>query len=112
MTAQGQGGWFRVLLDIRVRPGTEAEFERVWLDVAEGIARHPANRGQRLLRSLEEEGAYFVFTDWTDESSFREFELSAAHVDNRARLQPYRDGGSMTTMRVVHELPGPEAGAR
>jgi heme-degrading monooxygenase HmoA len=99
-------GDFHVLLDIRVRPGSQAEFERVWLEVAEGIAGHPANRGQKLLRGLEGEGAYYVLTAWTDEAAFREFELSQAHVANRARLGPYRNGGSMTIMHVVHELEG------
>ncbi|MFF4775724.1 antibiotic biosynthesis monooxygenase family protein [Microtetraspora fusca] len=100
------GAAFRVVLDIRVRPGSEAEFERAWLEVAEGIARHPANRGQRLLRDAEDDGAYYVFTDWTDESSFREFEVSPEHARNLARLRPYRNGGSMRTMRVVYELAG------
>ncbi|MFI6903497.1 antibiotic biosynthesis monooxygenase family protein [Nonomuraea sp. NPDC050394] len=91
---------FRVLLDIQVRPGQEDAFERTWREVAEGIAAHPANRGQSLLRG---EDAYYVITDWTDESAFRQFELSPAHVDNRARLAPYRTGGSMATMPTAHE---------
>ncbi|GAB3153580.1 antibiotic biosynthesis monooxygenase family protein [Microbispora hainanensis] len=98
---------FRVMLDMRVRPGTEADFERAWLEVARGVARHPANRGQWLSRSPgdESEGTtYYVVTDWTDEPSFREFELSLEHVRNRALLQPYRNGGSMRTMHVVYEL--------
>ncbi|MDJ1138236.1 NAD(P)-binding domain-containing protein [Streptomyces iconiensis] len=105
---------FRVMLRMEIHPGTSTEFERVWWEVGSGIAREPANRGQSLVRSVEDENTYYVITDWADERSFRAFELSEAHVENRRRLQPYRAGGEMTLTRTVHELPptreGPPTG--
>lgn len=95
---------FRVLLKMHIRPGMEDEFERVWLEVGDAITGHPANRGQWLLRSAEENGVFYIISDWEDEAQFREFEHSAAHVDHRTKLHPYRSGGSMTTMHVVHAL--------
>ncbi|MCX2185384.1 antibiotic biosynthesis monooxygenase [Streptomyces sp. SKN60] len=95
---------FRVLLRMEIRPGTEREFESTWLDIGRRIAAEPANLGQTLIRDVEDTGVYWVITDWTDEPAFRAFETSAAHVDNRRRLQPYRTGGEMRLTRVVHRL--------
>ncbi|WP_432071012.1 NAD(P)-binding domain-containing protein [Streptomyces sp. AA1529] len=103
---------FRVMLRMEIHPGKEQEFEEIWRQVATGIAREPANRGQKLLRSVEDKSVYHVLTDWTDEPSFRAFELSEAHVENRRRLQPFRRGGEMAVTETVHELPPASAPAR
>ncbi|CAL9409892.1 NAD(P)-binding domain-containing protein [Streptomyces sp. enrichment culture] len=96
---------FRVLLRMQIRPGSREEFERTWREVAAGIAREPANRGQALLRSTADENEFFVVTDWEDEASFRSFERGAAHVENRRRLQPYRQGGEMVLTETVYTVP-------
>ncbi|WP_285774606.1 antibiotic biosynthesis monooxygenase family protein [Microtetraspora sp. NBRC 13810] len=101
---------FRVLLRMEIRPGVEGEFERTWLEVGSAVTGHPANLGQWLARSEEEEGVYFIVSDWVDEERFREFEHSAGHVAHRTRLHPFRSGGSMTTMRVVYAMPAAQAG--
>lgn len=97
---------FRVWLRVEVRPGAGSEFEREWLAVAEGIARHEANTGQWLQRSAEEDDLYFVLSEWTDEADFRRFEHSAEHRSNRRRLDGFRRGGSMQTMTLVRAVPG------
>ncbi|MBO8188072.1 NAD(P)-binding domain-containing protein [Streptomyces spirodelae] len=96
---------FRVLLRMEIHPGRRQEFERTWRQVATGIAREPANRGQSLVRSAEDENVYYVLTDWADEPSFRAFELSEAHVENRRRLQPFRRGGEMVVTETVFDVP-------
>ncbi|MDH6129113.1 antibiotic biosynthesis monooxygenase [Kitasatospora sp. GP82] len=102
-------GPVRVVLRMEIAPGREAEFEAVWVEIGRLIAARPANRGQVLVRSTEEYGGrvYYVFTDWADEAAFREFELSAEHVEHRRRLQPLRIGGEMTVTRIVHDLRSP-----
>lgn len=97
---------FRVLLRMQIKPGMEQGFERTWLDVGSVITDHPANLGQWLMKSAEEEGIYYIVSDWADETRFREFERSDEHIDHRQRLHPFRSGGSMTTMRVVYHLTG------
>ncbi|GAA2150491.1 hypothetical protein GCM10009760_44930 [Kitasatospora kazusensis] len=106
------GGPVRVILRMDIVPGREEEFEAVWLEIGRLIAGRPANRGQVLLRSVEEDGShvYHVLTDWADEASFREFELSAEHVEHRRRLRPLRAGGQMTVNRTVHDLRPAPAG--
>ncbi|MBO8196523.1 NAD-binding protein [Streptomyces oryzae] len=96
---------FRVMLRMEIHPGRRQEFEYTWREVAAGIAREPANLGQTLVRSVEDENVYYVLTDWADESSFRRFELSEAHVENRRRLQPFRSGGEMVVTETVYEVP-------
>jgi heme-degrading monooxygenase HmoA len=92
---------FRVMLRMQIKPGAENEFERVWASNSGTVTGHPANRGHSLSRSAEEDGVYYIISDWTDEPEFRTYEHSAEHLEHRAKLHPYRSGGSMTTMRVV-----------
>ncbi|PZG35029.1 antibiotic biosynthesis monooxygenase [Spongiactinospora gelatinilytica] len=95
---------FRVMLRLQIKPGVEREFERTWLRVGNAITDDPANLGQWLSRSAEEDGVYYIVSDWVDEPRFREFERSEPHVHHRAALHPYRSGGSMVTMSVVHAM--------
>ncbi|GHF69298.1 antibiotic biosynthesis monooxygenase [Streptomyces mashuensis] len=102
--AAATAGPFRVMLRMQVKPGLEQEFEQVWQAVGDSVTSHPANLGQWLSRSLDEEGVYYIVSDWVDEARFREFETSRRHVEHRERLHPYRSGGAMTTMSVVAHL--------
>jgi heme-degrading monooxygenase HmoA len=95
---------FRVMLRMQIKPGMEQQFEQTWLRVGEVITGHPANRGQWLARSLDEDGVYYITSDWVDEPRFREFERSDEHVQHRERLHPFRSGGSMVTMQIRHAL--------
>ncbi|MFE9770420.1 antibiotic biosynthesis monooxygenase family protein [Streptomyces sp. NPDC005931] len=94
----------RVILRMEVFPELAGDFERTWGKVAEAISREPANLGQTLVRDTEEEGVYWVLTDWTDEAGFRTFELSEAHVEHRRRLKPYRRGGTMNVTELVRHV--------
>ncbi|WP_371671425.1 antibiotic biosynthesis monooxygenase [Streptomyces sp. NBC_00289] len=102
-TADG-GEPTRVILRMEVYPELAADFERVWLSVGESIAREPANLGQLLVRSTEEEAVYYVLTDWAGERAFRDFEVSHRHTLHRQRLKPFRRGGDMAVTEVVHRL--------
>ncbi|WP_436494934.1 antibiotic biosynthesis monooxygenase family protein [Actinokineospora sp. HUAS TT18] len=95
---------YRVMLRMEINPGMEADFERVWTEVGDSVTSHPANLGQWLSRSQDEEGVYYIVSDWVDEPRFREFELSDRHLDHRQKLHPYRSKGSMVTMNVVAHL--------
>ncbi|WP_043264767.1 antibiotic biosynthesis monooxygenase family protein [Streptomyces sp. CT34] len=97
---------FRVMLRMQIKTGMENDFEQVWREVGDSVTDHPANIGQWLSRSAEEEGIYYIVSDWVDEPQFREFETSDGHLKHRQLLHPYRSGGSMTTMHVVAALAG------
>ena len=106
------GERFRVMLRMQIRPGLETEFERVWREVGDSVTGHPANLGQWLSRSIDEDGIYYIVSDWVDEPLFREFETSDRHLEHRTKLHPYRSGGSMTTMHVVAHLPAGTGASR
>jgi heme-degrading monooxygenase HmoA len=100
---------FRVLLRMEVAPGAAPDFERVWHEGAGVITGQPANVGQWLCRSEDEPDVYHIVSDWTDEASFRAYELSAEHLAHRRTLHPYRLRGSMATATVLAALPGAAA---
>jgi heme-degrading monooxygenase HmoA len=118
---EGRSSLFRVLLRMNIRPGMEQEFEQTWHRVGSAIAQHPANLGHWLCRctgeystdedSTDEDSVYYIISDWVDEPRFREFEHSAAHVEHRTKLHPFRSSGSMATMQVVYEITGAAASA-
>lgn len=97
---------FRVMLRMEVKPGMGGEFERAWRETGDSVTSHPANLGQWLSRSTEDDDIYYIVSDWVDEQRFRLFETSDRHLEHRATLHPYRRGGSMTTMHVVAHLEG------
>ncbi|MFJ9394525.1 antibiotic biosynthesis monooxygenase family protein [Streptomyces californicus] len=102
---------FRVMLRMQIKPGMEADFERVWKEVGGSVTSDPANRGQWLSRSTtaDEDGVYYIISDWVDEPQFRRFETSDTHLSHRTKLHPYRSGGSMATMDIVARLSGAAA---
>lgn len=95
---------FRVTLRMQVREGMGEAFEQAWQDGADVITSQPANLGQWLSKSAEEENVYYIVSDWVDEPKFREYELSQEHLDHRVKLHPFRESGSMTTMHVLYEM--------
>jgi heme-degrading monooxygenase HmoA len=101
---------FRVFLRMQIHTGMEEEFEQTWREVGKTVTDHPANIGQWLARSQDEEGTYYITSDWVDEPRFRKFEKSEDHLAHRTRLHPYRSGGTMTTMHVVYAMTGAGAG--
>ncbi|MEV5708035.1 antibiotic biosynthesis monooxygenase family protein [Actinoallomurus sp. NPDC052274] len=104
-----RGEVFRVMLRMHIHPGMEQDFEETWHKVGHAITGHPANIRQWLSRSLDEDGVYYVVSDWIDEPSFREFEHSDGHLEHRTKLHPFRSSGTMTTMRIIHEMTGASA---
>lgn len=97
---------FRVVLRMRIKPGLERDFEAVWLDVGGSVTTHPANIEQWLARDHQDEGIYYVTSDWVSERQFREFETSTRHREHRQRLEPFRTATSLSTMHIAAHLPG------
>ncbi|MFJ8107279.1 antibiotic biosynthesis monooxygenase family protein [Streptomyces sp. NPDC096132] len=96
----------RVLLEIRIAPGREADFEELWREHAEHVRGLPDNHGQQLYRLAGSDGHYTVLTDWTDEPSFRAFERSDAQQAYLGRLWSMREGGAMSLLEPLHRLSG------
>jgi heme-degrading monooxygenase HmoA len=103
---------FRVLLQMRIHPGQAAAFEAEWRSGTAAVTGHPANLGQWLARSSSEEDTYYIVSDWVDETGFRAFEDSGAHVRHRERLHAFRSSATFATMQVVEQIEGAAAHAR
>ncbi|MFE3140628.1 antibiotic biosynthesis monooxygenase family protein [Streptomyces scopuliridis] len=97
---------FRVMLRMEVPADLGARFEEEWRRGTGTVTDHPANLGQWLSRATDEEGTYYIVSDWLDERRFREFENSPAHREHRAKLHPFRSGGSFHTMEIVAHIRG------
>jgi heme-degrading monooxygenase HmoA len=103
---------FRVLVRLRVHPGKGQEFESIWRDIADQISRNPANLGQWLSRSADEDCVYYITSDWVSEKRFREFEHSPEHAENRRRIAPCKAESSMSAMTVACQVPPRPASER
>ncbi|MDH6579772.1 antibiotic biosynthesis monooxygenase [Kitasatospora sp. MAP5-34] len=97
---------FRVILRMEVKPGSETDFVTEWHRGTDAVTGHHANLGQWLTRDTAQPGTYWITSDWLDEPGFRSFEDSPAHLEHRARLHPYRSGGSFHTMELIAHIPG------
>lgn len=97
---------FRVMLRMEVEPGSADAFEEEWVKGTDAVTGHPANLGQWLARDTVERSVYWIVSDWVDEPGFRAFEDSPAHLEHRARLHPFRSGGSFHTMEIVARVEG------
>lgn len=103
-------GPFRMQLRVTVAPADEADFEKAWLEMAAAAGRQEANLGQWLCRDLDTPGVYHVITDWTDRAAFREFAATPDHALHAARLKELWQDRSLTSLHVVHRIPGHLAG--
>ncbi|GLP63740.1 antibiotic biosynthesis monooxygenase [Streptomyces sp. TUS-ST3] len=97
---------FRVVLRMEVEQGAAAAFEAEWLGGTDAVTGHPACLGQWLARDTAEPRVYWIVSDWVDEAGFRSFEDSPEHLRHRAKLHPFRSGGSFHTMDIVARIEG------
>ena len=96
----------RATLSIKVRAGREAEFERVWLTVAERVRAEPGNVRQTLLRDPADPSGYFIASDWENREAFTRFERSPAQDALTAPIRELRASASMTVQEIVTHLEG------
>jgi heme-degrading monooxygenase HmoA len=91
-------GVYIAMNHFRVKPGSGAEFERVWRDRKSYLSEVPGFESFHLLRGPLEEGAqlYASHTVWTDEAAFR------AWTESDAFRKAHAQGG-----KTVQHLMGP-----
>lgn len=98
---------FRVQLRMRPRAGAEERFDAALAGVGRVVAGNPDNVDQWILRSDEDGGVVYVFSDWVSEEAFRKHERSEAHRLALAELREHRTDATMTTSRVLHHVSAP-----
>jgi heme-degrading monooxygenase HmoA len=93
----------RATLRMRVRPGSGAEFEAAWREIARAVSGNPANLGQALLRDGEPD-AYLITSDWATREDFTAFERSPEQDRLTEPLRRVRVSGEMCVHELVHRV--------
>jgi heme-degrading monooxygenase HmoA len=96
----------RATLHMKVRPGAEDEFMRVFSAVAEKVRSDPGSVRQTLLRDPDNPRSFVVMTDWISRDAFARFERSTAQDQLTAPLRALRESSSMAVYDLVYSLEG------
>src|SRR5688500_3583541 len=91
----------RATLTMKVKAGSEAEFEAAWRTVAEATRAAPGNVRQTLLRAADDESTFIISSDWESREAFGAFERSDEQDELTAPLRALRESASMRVDEVV-----------
>ena len=91
---------FRAVLTMHVDATHVETFERAWKHAAESFAAVPGLIRQTLAADAHDSGCLTITSDWTDEQSFRLFEVSSRQDDATAALRRLRTSSTMHTQDV------------
>jgi heme-degrading monooxygenase HmoA len=87
------------LIYVRVEPGQAAEAERLWKqDCAPLMIRQPGCRSERLLKCLDEPGAYISYSEWDSEDAIDRYRKSEDHKTIQAHARAIH-GAKASVMR-------------
>lgn len=97
---------------IEVPPGMGPELERRFAERARTVEQMPGFEGFELLRPVEGETRYFVYTRWESDESFQAWVRSEAFQHGHARAEaahgrPVAQGASLLSFEVVQHIDGP-----
>ncbi|MFJ2578122.1 antibiotic biosynthesis monooxygenase family protein [Kitasatospora aureofaciens] len=85
-------GRVRIMLFCKVPDGgSESEVEEAYHLISKTLAGTPGLLGNELLRSLIEDGAFAVMSEWESFDAFHHWDEGPAHKDQTAPLRPYQD---------------------
>lgn len=94
----------RATLTMKVKAGSEAEFEAAWRKIAEATRSAPGNVRQTLLRAGDADSTFIVTSDWESREAFGAFEKSPEQDDLTAPLRALRESASMRVDEVVEHI--------
>jgi heme-degrading monooxygenase HmoA len=94
----------RVVLQIRVRPGREEEFDDAWGEIAEKAREVPGNRRQTLLRDRDDPATHVITSEWESREDFHRFEASREQDDLIAPLRALRVSAKQSVFDVVADV--------
>lgn len=94
---------------IEVPDGMGPELERRFAERAKAVEQMPGFEGFELLRPIEGENRYFVYTRWESEEAFRNWVSSPAFQHGHARAEsadgrPVAAGAALLGFEVVQSI--------
>ena len=96
----------RATLQMVVKPGRGAEFERAWEAIAEKVRHAPGNIRQALLKDPKAAESYVLTSDWQTLEQFQAFERSPEQDDLTAPLRELRASASMAVHQLIKHVEG------
>ena len=96
----------RATLQMKVKPGKGAEFERAWEKIADKVRQAPGNIRQALLKDPQAADSYVLTSDWQSPEQFHAFEKSPEQDDLTAPLRELRASASMAVHQLIKHVEG------
>jgi heme-degrading monooxygenase HmoA len=96
----------RATLQMKVKDGRGADFERAWQAIAEEVRKVPGNVRQTLTRDPHDADSFVVTSDWESRELFGEFERSPEQDELTAPLRELRSSASMTVHDILIDIQG------
>ncbi|MFF0431982.1 antibiotic biosynthesis monooxygenase family protein [Streptomyces sp. NPDC004327] len=87
----GAAGRVRVMLHLRPSPAETEAVAEAYHTISKDLAGTPGLLGNELLRTLGDEGAFAVLSEWESMAAFRDWEAGSAHRGTTSPLRPYQD---------------------
>jgi antibiotic biosynthesis monooxygenase (ABM) superfamily enzyme len=97
----------RTVLEMRVREGCEADFERVWEDAAAIASRYPGAGTQTMLRDPGSPRLYTITADWSSREDLTAYQKSPDRQALSNLLEQLRDSATKSLLEVVAHVPAP-----
>jgi heme-degrading monooxygenase HmoA len=94
----------RATLTMKVREGTEDDFEAAWRTVAEVARSEPGMIRQVLMRAADEPSTFIIASDWESREAFGRFEKSPDQDDLTAPLRDLRVSASMRVDEILVDV--------
>ncbi|MCP3760580.1 antibiotic biosynthesis monooxygenase family protein [Streptomyces sp. TBY4] len=101
----------RTVLDMQVREGCAAAFERTWRDAAAVASRYPGAVSQTMLRSPKSPLHYTITADWQTHEDLAGYQGSQDRQALSATLDQLRESATKTLLEVVAHV-GAAAGTQ
>jgi heme-degrading monooxygenase HmoA len=96
----------RATLQMKVKAGRAADFERAWEAIADKVRLAPGNLRQAMLKDPSDPESFVLTSDWQTREAFHAFERSPEQDDLTAPLRDLRESASMTIHNLVKHVEG------
>ncbi len=95
----------RTMLSMLVRDGEEERFQQIWTSAARQISTFPGQRGQSMVRDLDQPRLFTITADWNSRETLGAFQGSPVRVGLSEALDPLRESATKSVVEVLEIVP-------